>query len=151
VGYNAWELVTTRELFLKRAKVDQDVYTSLRSIIIVTRSGDSSYSANKGKNIYEYSKYVVMSIMFRIIVFIAATSGRLMFFHPGYKFIYTYIHTNYHTSIGDRIMRSWPHKALRKMIKALESTCPNHKTEIFSDLDTKLMQCRECQIKLFHR
>jgi hypothetical protein len=48
-------------------------------------------------------------------------------------------------------MRGWPHKALRKMIKYLKTTCPNHKIEIFSDLDTKLMQCRECQIKLFHR
>mmetsp|Transcript_4078 Transcript_4078/g.4208 ORF Transcript_4078/g.4208 Transcript_4078/m.4208 type:complete len:524 (-) Transcript_4078:169-1740(-) len=98
VGYNAWEFVTTRDVFLNRAKVDQDDYTSQRSIIIVTRSWASSYSANR----------------------------------------------------GDHVMRGWPHKALRKMIKTLKSSCPNHKIEIFSDLDTKLMQCRDCQIKLFH-
>jgi uncharacterized membrane protein YeiB len=57
----------------------------------------------------------------------------------------------YSANRGDHVMRGWPHKALRKMIKYLKTTCPNHKIEIFSDLDTKLMQCRECQIKLFHR
>lgn len=99
VGYNAWEFVTTRETFLKLAKVDQDDYSSQRSIVIVTRSWASAYLKNR----------------------------------------------------GDYLMRMWPRVALKKMIKALQTAFPNHKIELYSDMDESLMQCRECQIKMFHR
>jgi hypothetical protein len=45
-GYNAWEVVTTREIFLKIAKVDQDDYSSQRSIVVIRRSA-SPYTRNQ--------------------------------------------------------------------------------------------------------
>ena len=46
VGYNAWELVTTRDKFYEISGINQDDYTKKRSIIVIKRSA-SLYTANQ--------------------------------------------------------------------------------------------------------
>ena len=96
-GYNAWEVVTTRDTFLRLAGVDQNEETTKRSILIIKRT-NSEYVANN----------------------------------------------------GDYKQRRWPAEIYVTLLRELEISFPNHRIDIFSDSDKKLMKCRECQIKMFH-
>jgi hypothetical protein len=96
-GYNAWEVVTTRETFLGMAGVNQNDYGSQRSIVVIRRSA-SPYTANQ----------------------------------------------------SDHRQRRWGEKNLKQMLEVLKAAFPNHRIDVYSDLDLKLMQCRECQIRMFH-
>jgi Glycosyltransferase 61 len=97
VGYNAWEVVTMRDLFLKKAGVSTIKPGSQRSIVVIRRSA-SPYTRNQ----------------------------------------------------GDYKQRRWPKKELQSMIELLAKTFPQHRVDVYSDLDKKLMLCRECQIRMFY-
>ena len=95
-GYNAWEVLTTRDTFLRLANVNQDSYIAKRSIVIIKRT-NSRYVAN----------------------------------------------------LKDLKQRRWPDLIFDQMLADLGTSFPNHRIDVFSDADTKLMECRECQIKMF--
>ena len=97
VGYNAWEFVATRDKFLDLAGVDQNLYGTKRSVVVIRRTS-SKYVAN----------------------------------HGDYK------------------QRTWPKKMYVQMLESLTISFPNHRIDIYSDGDSELMKCRECQIRMFH-
>ena len=96
VSYNAWEFLTTREVFLTQAGVDQDSNSRQRSIVVIRRSA-SPYTKNQ----------------------------------------------------GDYRQRRWPKKELELMLEQLKVLFPQHRVDVYSDIDRDLMSCRDCQIKMF--
>ena len=96
VGYNAWELLTTRELFMTKAGIDQDDHSQQRSVVVIRRSA-SPYTKNQ----------------------------------------------------GDYRQRRWPKAELQTMLEQLKIIFPQHRLDIYSDVDKNLMKCRACQIKMF--
>jgi hypothetical protein len=96
VSYNAWEFLTTREVFLTKAGVDQDDHTRQRSVVVIRRSA-SPYTKNQ----------------------------------------------------GDYRQRRWPKKELELMLEQLKVLFPQHRVDVYSDINRDLMSCRECQIKMF--
>jgi Glycosyltransferase 61 len=95
-GYNAWEVLTTRDTFMRLADVDQDSLGAERSIVIIKRTA-SRYVANR----------------------------------------------------SDLKQRRWPKLVFDEILASLERSFPNHRVDVFSDSDMKLMKCRECQIRMF--
>lgn len=52
---------------------------------------------------------------------------------------------------GDHRTRRWPKNALPILIASMQRYFPDHKVEVFSDLDTPLMKCLPCHFRMFHR
>lgn len=58
--------------------------------------------------------------------------------------------SKYVANQGDHKQRTWPKKMYERFLQSLTTSFPNHRIDIYSDGDTELMKCRECQIKMFH-
>jgi hypothetical protein len=51
---------------------------------------------------------------------------------------------------GDYRYRRWPKESLPIIISTLKRQLPGHRIDLFSDLNMTLMNCRECQIRMFY-
>jgi hypothetical protein len=131
IGYNAWEALSLRESFYDMLGIHEKIdFSHHRDSILHPANLQIQESNTDGSSIVGA---VVKSISKPVLLLLTRSAGKFT------------------QNKSDVETRRWSKEQLKRLIPALEESFPNHRVEIFSDVNSTLMQCPLCQAEKFAR